>query len=185
MRVSYRDGAFGRAGGVRMLLPYRRFEIHSPHSAEQAERIVAAAVEAPRWFRFGSGARPFEGKVGGAVFAFRRIIRYRNSFLPEISGRIASQGSGSRVSITMRLNVVVAAFLLVWFGGVLVGAVAMTFAVADGSASPALVLVPIGMLLFGWALTAGSFAVEAKKATELLNELLGAGSSPTATADRA
>src|SRR5215210_8756525 len=79
------------------LLPFDSFSIDTRLSASEAAERLAGAVEPRRWLRFGRGVKPFEGEVAADSFAIRRVIHYRNSFLPELRGRIEAVPSGSRV----------------------------------------------------------------------------------------
>jgi hypothetical protein len=66
----------------------------------------------------------------------------------------------------MYLHPLVLAFMLFWLGGVGLGAVA-ALRQGDGGAAT---LVPIGMFVFGVALTLGGFYPEAIKARRLLEQ---------------
>ena len=166
------------------LLPYRKLELYSPMPAATVAQVLGDSVEPTNWFRVGGGMRPFEGAVTPPTFEIRRVISYRNSFLPKIRGTITPDGAGSRISITMRLPLAVAIFMTVWLGGACFGAFASaTVGVSDPVALlPA--LIPIGMLLFGSVLTLGAFSVEARKAESLLTFLLDGIQRADATAPR-
>jgi len=161
------------------LLPYRRIELQTPLPIATVIRTLSDAVEPLRssWLDFGS--RPFEGTVTGAEFRIYRVISYRNSFRPEISGTVALDGHGSRISITMRLHAAVAVFVVFWLGSVFIIGVLFTAATLAGSASVELALIPMGMMLFMGLLCIGAFSYEARKAEQLIMMLLEA-APPTA-----
>jgi hypothetical protein len=154
------------------LLPYRKFDLFSPRCAADVAAALSRQVEPRQWIRFRT-SRPFEGTVTGTTFDIARIISYRNSFVPQIRGTIASEGSGSKISISMRLHVVALAFLVVWVA--LVCTIGGAFAVSSirngGPAEGA--LIPLGMFVFVWAMTAGGFWFEAWKAERLLCSITG------------
>jgi hypothetical protein len=115
------------------------------------------------------GASPFIGKVVGNEFKCHRVIRYRNSFLPRIAGRVDSDHNGTRIDVVMYLHPVVLVFILFWLAGVGLGAVASPRQ-GDGGAWS---LVPVGMFVFGVVLTLGGFYPEAIKARRLLEHHIG------------
>jgi len=155
------------------LLPYRRVELQSPLPITNVIQALSDAVDPPRSSWLDLGSRPFEGTVTGAEFRIYRVIGYRNSFRPQISGTAAPDGHGSRVSVTMSLHAAVAVFMGIWLGIVFWVCVAFFIAVLEGSVpfEPPL-LVPPGMLLFGGLLCLGGFGVEARKAEGLIMALV-------------
>ena len=151
------------------LLPYRKFEVRSPLAVEAIVQLLRSSVEPRRALRVGPGQCPFEGTVTDATFDIRRIIAYRNAFLPKIQGTIAPDPPGSRISITMRLHLAALIFMALWLGAVLVMGARLLPA---GRADLRSAVVPFGMFLFGWILTAGGFSFEARKAEQVLTALL-------------
>jgi hypothetical protein len=150
-------------------MPFYRFEIEvnaqPPAVVERLRAIVRGKLsfrESLRQafpFNKAEGA-PFIGSVLDDSFKMRRNIRYRNSFLPMIRGRISSYGVGTRVSVTMFLHPVVVIFMIFWLG--MVASVAFSY--------PTLSPIPWGMLAFGIALPVGGFIPEAIKAKRLITE---------------
>lgn len=154
------------------LLPFDSFSIDTPLSASEAAARLANVVEPRRLLRLGGGEKPFEGVVSGDSFAIRRVIGYRNSFLPEIRGRIEATASGSRVRGTMRLHPLVLVFMALWVGF----AAMLTIMALSGLQDPGEDGPPIGgalaLLLFGWALVTLPFTIEARIARGRLAALL-------------
>ena len=156
-------------------MPVYRFQIQSHLTTHVVlERVRALVRESPGFRqslkeslgRRPEGATPFIGKVEGSEFKCYRDIRYRNSFLPRIAGHVDSDPNGTKIDVTMYLHPLVLAFLLFWLGGVGLAAVA-ALRQGDGGAAT---LVPIGMFVFGVALTLGGFYPEAIKARRLLEQ---------------
>lgn len=152
--------------------PWRKFEIMSYLPAEKAIVAIQNATEPRRWFRSPFGARrEFEGTVGNDTFKISRIIRYRNSFLPVIEGRVESIGNASRVSITMRPFWFVSAFLAIWiafFACFLVIATLNRGPISDSRSFA----VFAGFASFGYLLASISFGIEARRARRSLERLL-------------
>jgi len=154
--------------------PKDYFEINSSMSTGEILAALDAVVEPPKWFRWRStSGKKYHGEVSPNSFKIWKIISYRNSFLPIIEGIITPSSSGSRIAVTMRLHRFVAVFMLFWLSGVSVGVVTFLIAAMRGKMEPTpALLVPLGMLLFGIALTSGSFWWEAKKTNLALIEFL-------------
>ncbi|WP_431095317.1 hypothetical protein [Polaromonas aquatica] len=157
-------------------MPFYRFQIDSPFATRAVLlRVRGLMRESPSFFQSikesfekrPQEGPPFVGNVNGTVFKMRRDIRYRNSFLPRVHGSVISIPAGSRIFVRMHLHPLVVVFLLVWLGGVGVGALN---AFISENRSLQSVLAPAGMFLFGILLTLGGFFPEAFKARRLLEQ---------------
>ena len=145
-------------------LPFHRFEIVSPLDRQAALDAMKAHTEPENWFRFGGprdNAR-FEGEISGEGFHVRRIIGYRNSFLPVIDAKVHGGASGSRIEVQMRMFLFVYAFCAIWVLGV-------STALFTGGQTGLLIAVPL--LLFLWAMTMIGFWIEASKQERTLREI--------------
>jgi hypothetical protein len=113
----------------------------------------------------------FVGHVSRARFKIHRDIRYGNSFLPIIRGRVFAGTPGETVvTITMALPVFPAAFMLVWFAGVtFVTAATIPEFLASGNP---IALGAFAMLGGGVALVWFAFYPEARKAERILRQAL-------------
>lgn len=153
--------------------PANSFDIHTALSPEKVFEALEINVEPKKLFWINREHKYFQGTFSKEGFKLTRIIHYRNSFLPRISGSIAPEGAGSVVKIKMNLHPLVIAFMAVWFGGVIIASVAVIIAFITHSsrANPGM-LVPLGMLIFGIALVSGGFWFEAPKQQEKLIAIL-------------
>jgi hypothetical protein len=109
---------------------------------------------------------PFVGRVYATTFDAKRIIRYRNSFLPHIHGSVETAEGGSTVVLRMRVSWFVLAFTLCWFGG-------LFFVLLRGggnAACAAPLVVAFGVL--GAILIAVGFGRERRIAEELFRKAL-------------
>lgn len=162
-------------GAVAMprLFPFERVSFPSDASAQELLRRLEAAVEPTAWLRnpFSTQHKPFQGKVTGNTFKLSRIIHYRNSFLPTVSGTVREAGSGAVLEATLGLHPVVAVFMTLWLGFAGVLALALGVGLVSRGENPLPALVPTGMFLFGYLLSQGAFLFEAKKAKQFLEEL--------------
>jgi hypothetical protein len=157
------------------LLPYRRYQADSTAVPSDVEEAVRASVEPRRLLRFGASAHAFEGEVTAGAFDLRRIISYRNSFLPRIRGTIAPTPEGSRIAVTMSLHPAVFVFMTAWLGFTGIAALVLFVAVLRGAGSAYQPLGPAVMFLFGWGMTLGAFSFEARRAERVLAEIISAG----------
>ena len=114
------------------------------------------------------GGASFQGSFNPPRFKVSRRIRYRNSFLPVVHGSLRDGIVGSEVHLFMHLHLLVLAFVIVWIGGVLFALSRSSFAWDRPH------LIPLGMAVFGAAVTCGGFFPEAVKATRLFREAVGA-----------
>jgi hypothetical protein len=153
-------------------VPFYRFQIGvaapPPVVVERLRSIVRDKPTIGESFRrmwpFGNPVTaPFTGSILDESFKIQRDIRYRNSFLPMIRGRVTPDGFGSRVEVIMFIHPLVALFMIFWLGMVAFGA----FSIRSASS-----LIPAGMFVFGMALTFGAFIPEAIKAKRLISEVV-------------
>ena len=170
-------------------LPYTRTRYTSPLPLlEIMRRVQTMTVTQPAGWRGWLAARPTQpylGHVREAMgsFELQRNISYRNSFLPlikgavEVPGGVAALGqpsTGSLVQLTIRMQVLVSLFMLVWLSGVGFGCLVMLV-----SWPGPIGLIPFGMLALGILLVWLGFWTEANKTEAFFKDLLLL--TPTAT----
>src|SRR5437763_11727576 len=162
-------------------MPFYRFHLDTALPEPAAFERVREFTRPRRTFRESIGiafrrddaaSPPFLGTVGRSCFRLRRDIRYRNSFLPLIWGRIVPSPRGSRINVTMFLHPLVAVFMIIWFSGL--GYALAQLWVHRKEAVPFAVLIPAAMFLFGVALVLVCFIPEAIKAKRLLESAIDA-----------
>ena len=145
------------------LLPFHRFEINSPLDRQAALAAIAAHTEPEKWFRWrwpsSANDDRFEGQVSADGFHLRRIIGYRNSFLPVVDGVVHATGRSSRIEVRMRLFMFVIVFVALWTIGV------------GGSLFTAFWPLSVAMLVFMYALVMGAFWYEATKQERVLRQI--------------
>ncbi|MBD1936748.1 hypothetical protein [Microcoleus sp. FACHB-68] len=98
------------------LLPYSSFTVKTQASLPAVIDKLNAQIEAPKAIRWGVSRNhaPYEGTINDSGFDIRRIIHYRNSFLPKIRGRFEPFSQGTLIHVTLRLPPFIIAFLLFW-----------------------------------------------------------------------
>ena len=156
-------------------LPKENITYSTRLKEEQIVKRLSDSIEPEKTFRFGifsrDSSKSYEGQVNGQTFEIKRIIGYRNSFLPRISGIIERDFDGLKIKVKMRLPIFVVIFLCIWCGGVGLGCIAsLTQAFRNSEFNPA-TLIPFGMLLFVYALTMGGFKYESNKSKKDLQTI--------------
>jgi len=158
------------------LMPYYRCDLEAPLPPETVtQRLQAMIGERPgfldqlqnAWNRKAGPA--FYGSLREGSFRISRNIRYNNSFLPQIRGRIEQTGGGTRVALVMFVHPAVAVFMLVWISI----AASIVSVVFRASAGPYATYILLGMLLFAIVLPVAAFYPEAFKAKRLIASALG------------
>lgn len=167
---------------VRNNLPPQELTIESSMTPEElATRLAAATDDRRRWITKPEPTKPFQGRVDGLSLELVRAIRYRNSFLPIIKGRIEAGDRGSRLTATMRLHPFVVGFEVLWFGffGLFAALIVVGIATGGRLGHAWLLLVPMAFFGFGVGLLMTSFGPEARRARGVL-ESIASGNPPPA-----
>ena len=167
---------FGLKQSDMILAPFENLTYTSSLSEKELIESISENIEPKRAYRkksFGkSNTKPYEGSINGSEFKVNRIINYRNSFIPIISGFISQTTRGSRVMVKMRLHAFVYVFMAVWLGAT--GYIFSSWSISSltGDTFELEALMPLGMLVFGYLLATISFQVEAIKAKKDLAKIL-------------
>lgn len=159
------------------LLPFEDFYINTNLKPGEVQSSLEKEVEPDKEFSFKNlfittSDYYFSGYVVNGTFEFKRIISYRNSFLPQIKGSTEAWLNGSRVHIKMRMHTAVIIFMCIWLG--FTALFGIGFLIQEMNKRPFEIadLTPCGMFLFGYLLTMGCFKYESVKAKDKLLELL-------------
>ena len=156
------------------LLPYERIISKSSLSEAEALKRLSESVEpSSRNFTLFSRNYPdkaYQGKIDGYEFDIARVIRYRNSFLPRITGTIRSEYDGTVVDVKMKLDPMVLVFMCIWCGMVGFGG-CMIFISTLGKGFQPAILIPAGMLLFACVMVVGGFKAESSTSRKDLKEI--------------
>ncbi len=104
-------------------------------------------------------------------FTIKRIINYRNSFLPIVTGTITEEENETTVNVKMKMNILVIIFMTFWFAMVFLAGFA-TIVISYSSGFEVFYLIPFGMLIFGVVLVVGGFKAESSKTKKDLQKIL-------------
>ncbi|MDN5477606.1 MAG: hypothetical protein L0G39_11795 [Chryseobacterium sp.] len=148
-------------------LPFERIIYRTNLSEQEIITRLSGFVE-PKKFGFGrTSSKEYEGFINNNCFEINRMINYRNSFLPQIKGTIQKGNYGTQIEVTMKLHLFVFVFLLFWCGFVMFFLISLCLVQQKISV---VFLVPVGMLLFVYALTMFGFKTESKESKEFLKK---------------
>lgn len=149
-------------------LPYEDITYKTNLSEQEVLTRLSGFVE-PKKFGLGRNyIKEYEGSIHNNSFEISRVIQYRNSFLPQINGRIQNGNDGVKIQLTMSLHAFVSFFLIVWCSFALIFFIGVSIkAIREKEISVELFL-PLCMLLFVYALTMVGFKSESKKSKEYL-----------------
>jgi hypothetical protein len=168
--------------GFKKILPIENYTLTTKLTVEEVRKRIADNIEPKRNFRFSLIAnnytKPYEGKITGKSFEISRIINYRNSFLPVITGHISSFIGQTQVKIKMQPVTFVIVFISVWLGLVglvcfvmFIGIIVQYQQIFNNGFSP-FSLIPFAMFIFGCLLTYFAFKKESKISKQFLAQLL-------------
>ena len=156
-------------------LPKETLTFKTKLTEDEIKARLVQAVEPEKFIRSGlfgsSNTKPYEGKITGSTFSIKRIIKYRNSFLPRILGSIERDIQGTSIKVKMRLHIFVLCFLFIWCSGALIGLFFMAKNVIANKGFDPWFFMPIGMLLLVYVLTIAAFKYESRKAKNDLKTL--------------
>ncbi|WP_332978474.1 hypothetical protein [Microcoleus sp. A003_D6] len=161
----------------RLFIPFESLTITTSLTCSEVWRRLDEIVTNPKILKiiipFGPPpAKPYEGTISGNTFKINRIIIGSHLFFPIIKGNIHSQPFGCSIKISMTLNKIVLAFLILWLWTT--GSIGMfsLFAWLVEPSVGAIFLPILGMFIFAWLLCLIPFKIEAKSATKFLAILL-------------
>ena len=165
------------ASRIMKLLPYEKFHFITRFKPEEIQQRLERNIEPDKPFSIKDifkreSAFYFNGFATNAFFEIKRLIFYRNSFLPRVKGLIESGLNGSRVEIKMYMHLLVTLFMCIWLGGVTFGCITLTANMIRDGNFEAAIIIPYIMFLLGYGVMMWGFKSESVKAKEKLLELL-------------
>jgi hypothetical protein len=164
------------------LAPYHRERFFSPLSPATVYARVAGRMPATLPPRSNVEEPWYGGEASEEAFCLQRLISYRNSFLPEISGEVVPVAGGSVVDLRLRLTNGVLLFMSTWLlavGFLLLATLGREYAAAQAGASFSWgALGPLWFMVFGYGLMTSGFWWEARLARRHISALLQAEKLP-------
>jgi hypothetical protein len=157
------------------LLPQKEIIYKSPLNTEEAIERITLAVIPTRSLEYRLPAnmakRRYSGDAYGPVFKIQRTIGYRNSFLPQITGTIKEDGTGSVITVDMQMHNFVHIFIVVFMTMPVVPFLAFTISIITTGKFTPLIFAPLLFIGFALLLSHGGFGWEAKITRADLKEI--------------
>lgn len=155
------------------LLLSEKLTLHTSLSQTEVLKKLSYNIESSGMFLEKlESSKSFEGCISYDSFTIKRIINYRNSFLPIIKGELNETDNGTQISLIMKPDPGIVQFMLIWLAGIILGIVVILFAGFTKEGSDYAVLIPCGMLAIGIGLITVGFNTERAKAKTKLIEIL-------------
>jgi len=167
---------------LKKFLPFEDYILTTTLPLREVQARLAENIEPKKAFRFSFFSRhstkPYEGEMLGYSFSISRIISYRNSFLPAITGNISAFVGQTQIHVKMKPVLLVIIFMSFWLGvvglvciGMLIAGIFQIKQILHDGFSP-MMLIPFAMFTFGYSLLYFAFKAESKKSREFLAALL-------------
>ena len=115
-------------------------------------------------------AKPYQGEIVDNTFIISRIIRYRNSFLPTITGVVERAATETVVRVKIRSNPFLMGSFCLIFG--LFGWFGQKSVTNNGDTIGSVLLLPIGMALFAYVVAMAAFTYESTEAREDIQRIV-------------
>ena len=151
-------------------LPFESYTLATRLSTDEVRERILSFTEPPKFFRF-DNEKPYQGEIDGENFRVRRIIRYRNSYLPVIKGRIIPGVGETNVSIVMRPTIYALVMTGIGLGIVIPALVYFTNYFLESGLSSGLTFCLL-VLAVGWTAMMLFFKHESKKSKKFFVQLL-------------
>ena len=133
----------------------------------EKEKPFAVSLTGPNY------TKPYIGQILFNKFDIKRVIKYRNSFLPQITGEVIDEGTGSTIEVKMDLNMLIKVFIGLWLGIVGLVCIGATAAIILTTIKLNIAMIaPYFMFLFGFFLVKLPFNFECKRSTTDLAMIL-------------
>lgn len=145
------------------IIPYERYTLRTDLSRDEIQNRIRGCIE-------------YKGYATKDNFEIRRIIPYRNTLLPKISGKITDGYQERIIEVTVRLDTIGYGFLFLWFGGVFCFCLLWASPLLDFT-NPEMGIyrfIPYSMLIIGTPVVIISYIYESRKSKKDLLRILDA-----------
>ena len=158
------------------ILPIEKLTLITELSKSKVIEELNLNIRPKQNFGFGNknveSGKKFEGNIFGDNFNVTRIINYKNSFLPEINGKIIEKLNGTEIEVELKPTGFVMGFMILWFGGVSFGFIATLIGAIIGEGPIYACIIPLFMLLMGFGMSKFGFSTESEKSKKDIIEIL-------------
>ncbi len=99
------------------ILPYKKITIKHNNSKQEISKIIKNSTEPCKLFGNSGSSKIFCGQCNSDSFKVRRIIKYKNAFIPILNGKIDEQS----IIVTMRMSHMTNLLMSIWMTGAILG----------------------------------------------------------------
>ncbi|ESU20962.1 hypothetical protein FCR2A7T_07340 [Flavobacterium cauense R2A-7] len=158
------------------ILPIEKLTLVSNLSKSEVLEELSSNTRPTQSLSFGSpkveNAKLFHGTIYEDSFNIKRVIDYRNSFLPEVNGKVIEKTNGTEIEIELKPVSLVMAFMIIWLGGVSFAFITALIGAITGESPLQISLIPLGMLLIGFGMLKFGFSTETEKTKNNIIKIL-------------
>lgn len=115
--------------------------------------------------------KEYEGEIINNTFNVKRIINYRNSFLPRIEGEIIKDLSSTKINVKMKLHSLVLFIMIIWISLTLIFFLFLLKEMIKVEKFSFELFTFLLMLVFGFGITLGGFKYESIKSKKFFAKL--------------
>ncbi|MFD2697808.1 hypothetical protein ACFSQ0_07370 [Mesonia sediminis] len=135
------------------IIPSDKIEIITTLSNQEVRKILAENIRPKKGLKIGFDKSHkkelFEGNFEQDRFEIQRIITGRNSFLPQIKGKIQPNINGTKLVADLKVHTFVIVFMLFWLTFVGFAFIMGIIGVINQGTNPILLIFPLIMIGFG------------------------------------
>lgn len=158
------------------IIPFQKIELITSLPKDEVERILANNIQANKGivFKFSraTNKKLFEGRYSNGEFNIQRVINYKNSFRPQIKGKISAETIGTKITAELKMHEIVIIFMVFWLGGVALASIVAIYSMIANGVISYFLFIPIAMLIFGCGMGYFGFKFEADKSINELKRIL-------------
>ena len=160
------------------IIPSEKLELTTGFSNQEVRKILRENIRPKKGLTFGFNKpkddKLFEGIFEQDKFEIQRIIKGRNSFLPQIKGQIQTHINGTKLIIDLKIKGFVIIFMIFWLGFVSLALIGGIVGVLTQGTNPLTLILPLIMIAFGIGLVYFGFNNEKDKSINDLRRILNA-----------
>ncbi|WP_027386179.1 hypothetical protein [Chryseobacterium gregarium] len=151
-------------------LPFERLIYRTDLSEQELFRRLSDHVETKKFRIIRTHAmKEYEGHVNNDnTFEISRILRYRNSFQPEIEGTFQRSNHATQIEVKMRLNLFVSLFTIFWCSMAFLFFIVLISSDAEWSFET---FIPLFMVFFAYLMVLAGFKAESRRSKKDLSKI--------------
>jgi len=158
------------------IIPSDKIEILTTLSNQEVRKILTKNIRPKKGLKIGFNKSQekelFEGNFEQDRFEMQRIITGRNSFLPQIKGKIQPNINGTKLVADLKVHTFVIIFMIFWLTFVGFAFIMGIIGVINQGTNPFLLIFPLIMIGFGIGLVNYGFNSQKDKSINDLKRII-------------